>query len=264
MTKTTIDPALPKVVPRAEWLEARAALLEKEKEQTRARDALNAERRRLPMVTVEKEYVFRGSRGEAGLADLFEGRRQLMVYHFMWLWDGEEPREVGCPSCSAWADQIARGHLNHLHARDTTLALVSRAPLEKIEPFKERMGWLVPWYSSWGSDFNFDFHVSFDESVAPIEYNYRSAAQLEEAGTPVGDWEQPFDLPGLSCFLRDDDTLFHTYSTYARGVAAVGGAYYFLDLTALGRQEPWEQPKGRSTRAPTAGGSIPYPDEFEE
>ena len=244
MKTATIE--LPEVVTRAEWLAARLKLLATEKELTHRRDALNAERRRLPVVRIEKDYVFDGPDGKARLLDLFEGRLQLIIYHFMWLWDAGEPRDEGCPSCSAWADHIARGHLTHLHARGTTLALVSRAPLARIEPFKKRMGWTLPWYSSFGSDFNYDFHVTLDESVAPLEYNYRSKAEHERANTSYYfDGKQPFDLPGLSCFIR---------------------AYYFLDLTALGRQEDWEEPKGRATGlGATAGGDkILYPDEYED
>ena len=254
--------SLPQVVSRDEWLVARKELLAKEKEATRTRDALNAERRRLPMVKLEKDYVFETSNGNATLLDLFEGRRQLVVYHFMFdpTWD------QGCPSCSAWADHIARGHLAHLHARDTSLALVSRAPLAKIQPFKARMGWTVPWYSSYGSDFNYDFGVTLDESVAPVEYNYRTKAEHQQAGTGYYvEGEQPIELPGLSCFLRDGEDVFHTYSTYARGGETVGGAYYFLDLTALGRQENWEEPKDRAAGAPQAGDErISYPDEYQE
>ncbi|MGA7883917.1 MAG: DUF899 domain-containing protein [Terrimicrobiaceae bacterium] len=224
-------------------------------------------RRRLPMVRIEKDYVFEGPDGKASLLDLFEDRLQLIIYHFMWLWDAGEPLDKGCSSCSAWADHIARGHLTHLHARSTSLALVSRAPLAKIAPFKARMGWAVPWYSSFGSDFNYDFHVTLDESVAPLEYNYRTETEHEKAGTSYYlEGEQPFDLPGLSCFLRDGDKVFHTYSTYGRGGETVGGAYYFLDLTALGRQEDWEEPKGRATALGAEAGSdkILYPDEYEE
>jgi predicted dithiol-disulfide oxidoreductase (DUF899 family) len=260
------DSNYPNVVTRTEWLAARKKLLAKEKELTRQRDALNTDRRRLPMVQVEKKYVFDGPKGKASLLDLFEGRPQLIVYHFMWLWDAGKPLDRGCPSCSAFADHIARGHLTHLHSRGTSLSLVSRAPLSRIAPFKARMGWTIPWYSSSGSDFNYDFHVSFDESVMPLEYNYMTKAEHEKAGTSYYFQDsQPFDLHGLSCFLRDGDKVFHTYSTYGRGAEAVGGAYYFLDLTALGRQEDWEEPKGRATGlgAPAGSEKIVYPDEYE-
>jgi predicted dithiol-disulfide oxidoreductase (DUF899 family) len=247
MTKTRTESTitLPDIVSREEWRKERIRLLEKEKAATRARDALSAERRRLPMVEIEEDYRFEGPDGTASLLDLFADRRQLVVYHFMWLWDGEEPRDVGCPSCSAGADEVSDGLLEHLHARDTSLVYVSRGPLAKIEAYKARKGWTFPFYSSYGSRFNFDFHVSFDESVAPIEYNYRSKEKWAGRDLPLDEWEQPFDLHGHSCFLRDGDRVFHTYSMYGRGAETVGGSYYFLDLTALGRQESWEEPKDR-------------------
>jgi predicted dithiol-disulfide oxidoreductase (DUF899 family) len=230
------------MVHRDEWLAARKELLAKEKELTRARDALNAERRRLPMVEVTKPYTFDGPSGRVGLLDLFEGRRQLIVGHFMFdpSWDD------GCSSCSAGADEIADGQLEHLHSRDTTLAYVSRAPLEKIERYKAKKGWTFPWYSSYGSDFNYDFHVTLDESVAPLEYNYRTREEWRALGEDFFEGEQPMEMPGTSCFLRADDRVFHTYSNYARGAEMTGGSYYQLDLTALGRQEEWEEPRGRA------------------
>jgi predicted dithiol-disulfide oxidoreductase (DUF899 family) len=243
--------SLPQVVSRDEWEVARRKLLTREKELTRERDALNVERRRLPMVKVEKEYVFEGPTGKASLLDLFEGRRQLIVRHFMFdpSWDD------GCPSCSAGADEISEGLLEHLQSRDTSFAVVSRAPLEKLERYKARKGWTFPWYSSYGNDFNYDFHVTLDEAVAPLEYNYRTKAEHLEAGTSYFvDHEQPIEMPGQSCFLRDGDTVFHTYSNYARGAEMTGGSYYYLDLTALGRQEDWEEPKGRAS---SARGAVP-------
>src|SRR5687768_6338353 len=151
---------LPPVVSPADWLAAREALLAREKEATRARDALAAERRRLPMVRIDKDYVFEGRDGEASLPDLFEGRRQLIIYHFMFAPDVHGWPSAGCEGCSMFVDQVV--HLAHFHARDTSFALVSRAPLANIEPFKERMGWAIPWYSSAGSDFNVDFSVTTD------------------------------------------------------------------------------------------------------
>ena len=241
--------SLPRIATREEWLAARKDLLAKEKELTRARDALNAERRRLPMVEITKPYSFEGPSGRVGLIDLFEGRQQLIVGHFMF-----DPRwEDGCRSCSAGADEVADGQLEHLHRRDTTLAYVSRAPLEKIERYKAKKGWTFPWYSSYGSDFNYDFHVTLDESVAPMEYNYRSPEEYAERGVRMFvDSEQPIEMPGTSCFLRVGDRVFHTYSNYARGAEMTGGSYYQLDLTALGRQEEWEEPKGRSESARSA------------
>ena len=235
--------SLPEIASHEEWLEARRQLLAREKEMTHRYDALNADRRRLPMVRIDKPYQFAGPGGEASLLDLFEGRRQLIIQHFMFdpSWDD------GCPSCSAAADEMSDGLLSHLHARSTTFAAVSRAPLARIDDYRSRRGWTFPWYSSAGSDFNYDFHVTHDEDVAPLEYNYRSQADHEAAGTGyylAGD--QPIESPGLSAFLRDGDDVFHTYSTFARGGEMTGGSYYFLDLTALGRQEEWEEPKGRA------------------
>jgi len=234
---------LPRIAGRDEWLAARTELLEQEKRLTRERDALNTRRRELPMVEIVKPYRFEGPDGPASLADLFEGRRQLIVGHFMFKPEWED----GCPSCTAGADNVAEGTRRQLEMRDTTLAYVSRAPLGKLERYKAKRGWTFPWYSSFGSDFNYDFHVTHDEDVAPLEYNYRSQADHEAAGTGyylAGD--QPIESPGLSAFLRDGDDVFHTYSNFARGGEMTGGSYYFLDLTALGRQEEWEEPKGRA------------------
>jgi predicted dithiol-disulfide oxidoreductase (DUF899 family) len=239
--------SLPEIASRDEWLAARTALLAKEKELTRQRDRLNAERRRLPMVEIDTPYVFEGPAGPASLLDLFDGHRQLIVGHFMFdpSWDD------GCSSCSAGADEVSQGLLDHLHARDTTLAYVSRAPLAKIEDYKARKGWTFAWYSSYGSDFNYDFHVTLDETVAPVHYNYRSADEHARNGVSfLADTEQqPLEMPGSSYFLRDGDRVFHTYSTFARGAEQTGGSYYFLDLTALGRQEDWEEPKDRASAA---------------
>jgi predicted dithiol-disulfide oxidoreductase (DUF899 family) len=238
---------LPKIVSHDEWLAARVELLKREKEFTRLRDELSAARRRLPMVEVEKEYVFEGPDGEASLQDLFDGKRQLIVGHFMFHPDWEN----GCPSCSAGADEMSPGHLAHLKARDTTFVYVSRAPIEKIEAYKAKKGWTFPWYSSYGSDFNYDFDVTLDESVKPIVYNYRSKEEYERRGEPfAGEDEQgALERPGRSAFLRVGDTVYHTYSVYARGLESMGGSYYLLDETALGRQEDWEEPKGRVSAA---------------
>jgi predicted dithiol-disulfide oxidoreductase (DUF899 family) len=228
--------SLPEIVSAAQWREARIALLEKEKAMTRARDELSAERRRLPMVEITKDYRFQGPQGEVGLLEMFEGRLQLIVGHFMFHPEWED----GCPSCSAGADEVADGLREHLAIRGTTLAYVSRAPLEKIERYKAKKGWTFPWYSSAGSDFNYDFDVTLDSSVKPMEFNYRGAPEAWEES------EQPFDMPGTSCFLRDGERVFHTYSSYARGGDLLIGTYNWLDLTARGRQEDWEEPAGRS------------------
>jgi predicted dithiol-disulfide oxidoreductase (DUF899 family) len=202
---------LPPVVSEIEWESARSVLLSKEKEATRALDALAAERRRLPMAPVEKDYVLEGVGGRVGLLEMFDGRRQLIVYHFMFGPGEEHP----CDGCSSFTDNI--GHLAHLHARDTSLALISRAPLAELLGFRARMGWTVPWYSSAGSDFNYDFGVSTDGG----------------------------ETFGLSVFLHDDERVFRTYFTAARGVDRLRMDFNLLDLTPLGRQESWEDsPEG--------------------
>ena len=235
--------SLPKIVSREEWVEARKELLAKEKEMTRQRDALNVERRNLPMVEIIEDYEFDGPQGKVKLPDLFEGRRQLIIYHFMF----DPTWEEGCSSCTAGTDEISQGFLDHLHTRDTTYAMVSRAPLTKLEQWKAKRGWVdIPWYSSFGSDFNYDFGVTIDESVRPGSYNYRTKAEFEARGDDFFDYDQPFEMPGQSCFLLADGRVFHTYSSYARGLESTGGSYYYLDNTALGRQEEWEEPKGRS------------------
>lgn len=223
MTSTAEQAPRSGEVTREEWLQARKALLEKEKAFTRERDALSAARRALPRVKVEKRYVFDGPNGPQTLAELFEGKRQLLIYHFMF-----DPRwEQGCKSCSYVADHF-EGSLVHLAARDTALAVISRAPLAKIQAFQQRMGWKFHWLSSSGNDFNHDYHVSFDgEDSGPrlVEYNYAQRTfPLSEA-------------PGLSVFLREGDAIFHTYSTYERGLDAIMNTYNLLDLTPLGRQE---------------------------
>jgi predicted dithiol-disulfide oxidoreductase (DUF899 family) len=215
---------IPKVASRELWLRARKDLLAKEKEFNSQRDALSAERRKLPMVAIEKEYVFQGPEGRRTLADLFEGKRQLLVYHFMFEPDDDE----GCPACSFVADNFASG-LVHLAARDTSFAVISRAPITKIERFKKRMGWTFPWLSSFGTDFNYDFQVTLDGKHAM--YNYAPVTAQPEGRPHEGERE------GLSVFLRDGDRVFHTYSTYQRGLDPFLNTYNFLDHTPLGRQE---------------------------
>src|SRR5918994_7849144 len=219
---------LPRITSREEWLEARERLLAKEKEATRVRDELRAERQALPMVEVEKDYVFEGPEGKAGLLDMFEGHRQLIVQHFMF----DPEWEDGCPSCTYFSEDL--GHLPHLHEKDTSFAVISRAPLQKIEDYRRRKGWTFPWYSSFGSDFNYDFHATVDEDVAPVYVNYRTADELEAAGIPSG---MKGEIPGYSVFLREGEKIYHTYSTYARGVELLVSSTQFVDLTPLGRQE---------------------------
>ena len=237
--------SLPPIATRDEWLAARKALLADEKELTKRRDQLNTARRNLPMVEIEKDYKFEGPEGTVSLLDIFEGRRQLIIYHFMF----DPDWDAGCPSCTAGTNEMSPGLIEHLHTRDTSYAMVSRAPLEKLEGWKAQHGWDLPWYSSYGTDFNYDFGVTIDESRGFDSYNYRSKEEFEDRGDSFFDSPQPFEMPGLSCFLRDGDTVYHTYSQYARGLESTGGSYYFLDLTALGRQEDWEQPAGRSANA---------------
>lgn len=185
------------------------------------------------MTEIDKKYVFTGPDGEVGLAGLFEGRRQLIIYHFMWRHaeSGFPGEDQGCPTCSFLVDSI--GDPSHLHYCGTTLALVSRAPLASIERFRQRMGWPLPWYSSAGSDFNYDFHTSIDEDIAPIEYNYMDKATLQRTAPFIRSGTDAF---GASVFLREGDRVFHAYSAYGRGVDQLMNTYNWLDLTPLGRQ----------------------------
>jgi predicted dithiol-disulfide oxidoreductase (DUF899 family) len=240
--------SLPRIATREAWLGARKELLAKEKDLTRLRDELNAERRDLPMVEIGKDYIFDGPTGAVRLIDMFEGRPQLIIYHFMF----DPGWKDGCPNCTAGTDELSPGFFAHLHTRGTSYAMVSRAPLAKLERWKARKGWDIPWYSSFGIDFNYDFGVTIDESVAPGEYNFRAKAEFEAMGSDFFASDQPFEMPGRSCFLQAGGRVFHTYSQYARGLESTGGSYYFLDLTALGRQEEWEEPKGRSESARSA------------
>jgi predicted dithiol-disulfide oxidoreductase (DUF899 family) len=224
MASSTIEVGHTNVVSHAEWLATRSEFLTKEKEFTRLRDELSRQRSALPWEKVEKQYEFNSTKGKLMLADLFDGRSQLVVYHFM-LGPGWE---AGCPSCSYLADHFD-GPTMHLANRDTTLVVVSSAPLAEIEAFKKRMGWKFQWVSSFGSDFNFDYHVSFtpeQKSSGKVEYNYaKSEFPSEEA-------------PGASVFAKDAaGKVFHTYSSYARGLDILVGTYHFLDLVPKGRDE---------------------------
>jgi predicted dithiol-disulfide oxidoreductase (DUF899 family) len=213
-----------KIVSQQEWIEARKALLAREKEFTRARDCLSEERRALPWVKVEKPYLFDSAEGSKTLADLFRGRPQLVVQHFMFAPEWNE----GCKSCSFWADGYER-MIPHLAARDTTFVAISRAPLAKLEAFKKRMGWTFDWVSSAASDFNFDYAVSFTPDQV------KSGAKVYNFGTAgFGTAE----APGVSVFYRDQTgDVFHTYSCFARGLDMMNAAYHYLDLTPLGRHE---------------------------
>ena len=214
----------PEIVSEAEWLVARKDLLAREKEFSRQRDVLSAARRQMPMVKIDKEYVFDGPNGKETLADLFGGRSQLIVYHFMFGPGWEE----GCKSCSYLADHFdgANWHLPH---RDVALVVVSRAPLSEFGPYKKRMGWRFKWVSSYENDFNFDYHVSFtkdEEAKGTVYYNYGMGEFMSD------------ELPGLSVFYKDENgDIFHSYSTYARGLDTLVGTYNFLDLVPKGRNE---------------------------
>lgn len=226
--------ARPKIVSRAAWLAERKALLVEEKELTKSYDRVNAKRRRLPMVKVDKEYVFEGTNGKTSLPDLFEGRRQLLVYHFMFDPDWDK----GCSGCTGFVN--AFGDLSLLNDRDTTLVLISRAPLAKLEQYKAQQGWSLSWVSSFDSDFNYDFHATLDESVTPVQYNYRPMSLNGERH-------------GMSVFFRLDEATFHTYSVYARGCEALTDTYRLLDLTPYGRQEDFEDSPPGWPQKPTYG-----------
>jgi predicted dithiol-disulfide oxidoreductase (DUF899 family) len=225
---------LPQVASREQWLSDRRQLLAKEEDLTSRYDALNSDRRRLPMVRIEKNYVFEGERGQVGLAELFDGCRQLIVHHFMFdpSWD------AGCPTCSAASDELSAGLLARLRARDTAFAAVSLAPFAKITAYRTWKGWTFPWYSSFGSDFNYDFHVTLDEKVAPVIYDYQSKDEIlaAELANDLVVAEQPVEVPGISCFIRDGGDIFHTYSTYGRGIEQLSSAESFLELTVLGNR----------------------------
>jgi len=237
----------PEIVSHDEWLAGRKRLLTEEKDLTRQGDRLSAERRRLPMVKVEKDYVFDGPEGKRSLADLFDGRPQLIVYHFMFdpAWD------EGCPGCTGYVDALAPRDLSTLNDRNTSFVLVSRAPLPQLEAYKASRRWSFPWYSSFGSDFNYDFHVTLDEAVAPVEHNYRSAAELKEKHG--ADYSRTGEGPGLSVFFRVGEDIFHTYSTYARGAEGLTDSYSLLDVTPYGRQEDWEDSPPGWPQKPTYG-----------
>lgn len=212
------------IVSAERWISLRKELLHKEKELTKLRDRVNAERRELPWVRVEKKYLFDAPEGKVSLTDLFAGRSQLVIYHFMFGPDWQE----GCPSCSFVSDHI-NGALVHLAARDVRMVMISRAPLVKIEAFKKRMGWLFEWVSSYSNDFNADYHVSFTKeemALGKVHYNYTMQEFPSE------------EAPGVSVFYKDaDGSVFHTYSAYGRGVESLVGTYMVLDMVPKGRDE---------------------------
>jgi predicted dithiol-disulfide oxidoreductase (DUF899 family) len=234
---------------REEWLAARLELLEAEKELTRRSDELARRRQELPWVQIDKKYRFETDEGSASLADLFRGRSQLLVYHFMFGPD----YTAGCPACSAIADGF-NGFVVHLENHDVAMIAISRAPLDKLQAFRRQMGWTFPWASSFGSDFNFDFSVGFTEEQqreGGIEYNYQREAPVAEipsrstpdgptifaamTGTDVATYTR--ERPGMSAFAMEDGVVYHTYSTYARGLDGLWGMYQWLDRAPMGRNE---------------------------
>jgi predicted dithiol-disulfide oxidoreductase (DUF899 family) len=233
---------------REEWLAARLELLKEEKELTRRSDELARQRQNLPWIPIDKDYRFETGQGIASLADLFQGRSQLLVYHFMFGPD----YQAGCPSCSAIADGF-NGFVVHLANHDVTLTAVSRAPLAKLQAYKQRMGWTFPWASSFGGDFNVDFNVWFTEEqqrAGTVEYNYRRSRFVMDA-TPVPEPVAQFaamcgtdaatftrERPGMSAFVLEDGVVYHTYSSYARGLDGLWGMYQWLDRATKGRNEP--------------------------
>jgi predicted dithiol-disulfide oxidoreductase (DUF899 family) len=235
------------VVSQEEWIAARRKLRVQEGEHYKARDELNAARKALPMVEVEKDYVFEGPTGEVSLLDLFEGRGQLIVQHYMFAPEWDE----GCKHCALMTDCI--GRTEHLHALDTTIALVSRAPYAKIAPFRQRMGWTVPWYSANGTMFNYDFHATLDESIAPVEYDYQDKETLASTGR----WFTEGETGGMSAFRREGDRVFHTYSAYGDGIDIFHPTLNYLDITSNGRPEnparPWLRHHDRYKESVLAG-----------
>ena len=222
----TTSSAYPTAVTREEWLTARKQLLAREREVTHLRDAVNAERRRLPMVKVEKDYLFEGADGPVRLLDMFEGRHTLYIHHFMWI----DAADRGCPSCTGAADMtFTERDRALLTDKGVTFACVSRAPYASIARYRDEHGWTFPWYSTNDGDFSYDFHVTLDPSRTPIEYNYKSLEELHADGFSEEDLRG--DWPGASVFLRRGDEVFHTYSAFARGLDHSAVGYPFLDLT---------------------------------
>lgn len=239
MTQKSI--ALPEIVSQEEWLKKRKELLREEKELTRQRDKLNAKRRRLPMVEIKNKYEFEGPAGKARLLDLFEGRRQLLVHHFMWFQESNS----FCPACSLEADQNYNpAFFDQMYQNDVTIAAVSRGPLERIREEKAKKGWHFPFYSSEGTNFNYDFQATIDQG-RNTSYNYHNDESLNVFSGYEG------DLPAKSIFLRDGNTVYHTYSAYTRGLDLLATHYNYLDMTPYGRQEDWEDSPKDWPQTPT-------------
>lgn len=235
----------PPIVSHEEWKRARIQLLEQEKELTRHYDRVHAALRRMPMVKLEKQYSFEGNQGKQSLQELFKGRRQLIIYHFMFdpAWD------KGCDGCTSFIDAI--GDLSLLERNDTEFAVIARAPLEKLNRYRAERGWDQEFYSSFSSDFNYDFHATLDDSKIPAEYNFRTRAEIEQKkGRPV---LMRGEAHGLSVFFRIDSDVFHTYSTYARGCESLVDSYRLLDKTPFGRQQEFEDSPPGWPQRPTYG-----------
>lgn len=240
MSQSLAEAAHPPIASRAEWLEARLALLEQEKALTRESDRVNAQRR-LPMVRVEKAYSFEGAAGTRTLRELFEDQSQLIVYHFMF---GPE-WETGCPGCTWFID--AMGRLSELGEKDARFVVVSRAPLAKLMAYRAERGWDVEWVSSLGSDFNVEFGVTLDPARGATSYNYRP---VEAAAGYADEVKEPQEMPGMSVFFRVEDAVYHTYSTFGRGVEGLTDVARLADVTPWGRQEDFEEsPAGWPQRA---------------
>lgn len=233
--------AHPPIASPAEWRKARIALLDHEKELTKHYDRVAAERRRLPMVKIEKTYSFDTPDGQRSLRDLFNGKRQLIVYHFMFGPDWQK----GCPGCTWFGDAL--GDLSKLYERDTNFVMVSRAPLEKLLAYKAEHGWKQGWISSFGSDFNYDFHATLDDAISPREYNYRRAPDIDQPRPVTGEEH------AISVFFRVGDDVFHTYSAFARGTEGLTDAFSLLDLTPYGRQQDFEDSPVGFPQKPTYG-----------
>lgn len=242
MTQHTIPH--PPIATQEEWLAKRKELLAEEKANTREKDRINAARRRLPMVKIDKNYEFDGPEGKVSLADLFGDKPQLIVYHFMF----DPTWEKGCPGCTGYVDEL--GDISLLNKRNTRFVLISRAPLEKLEKYKADKGWTVDWYSPDDGDFNYDFHVTHDPARALPDYNFMG----HDAFVASRPNDMPFgEAPGLSVFFKIGDDVFHTYSAYARGVESLTDSYSLLDVTPYGRQEDWEDSPDGWPQQPTYG-----------
>ena len=244
MNDTIEEIAHPPIVTNDEWLAQRLKLLNEEKALTKAYDRVNALRRRLPMVKVEKAYRFMGADGEKSLLDLFDGKRQLIVHHFMFdpAWD------KGCRSCTFHTNQF--GDLSALSKLDTSMVTVSRAPIEKLLAYQREQGWSNRWYSSYGTDFNYDFMVTVDPSRGAVQYNYKKGDELTKA---IGKIESSSEWPGMSVFFRLGDDVFHTYSAYGRGLERLMDIHGLLDITPYGRQEDFEDSPEGWPQSPTYG-----------